>query len=127
MIYALMADAVVLIHFGFILFAVLGGLLVLRWSKVAWVHVPAFIWAGIIGLFGWICPLTYLENDLRAMAGQHVRGTDFVEHFLMPIIYPELLFPDGFPEHGFLYTSLFVLGLNVLIYGMIIRRRFLER
>ena len=55
MIYALMADAVVLIHFGFILFAVLGGLLVLRWSKVAWVHVPAFIWAGIIGLFGWIC------------------------------------------------------------------------
>ena len=127
MIYALLADTIMLVHFGFILFVFLGAFLVLRWPRLAWVHVPCFLYGGAIGIFGWICPLTYWENDLRALAGAEVDGTGFVERFVMPLIYPELLFPNGFPEHGFLYISLVVFGLNIVIYGWLIRRKRMSR
>jgi hypothetical protein len=93
MIYALLADAVVAFHFGFILFAVFGALLaVWRW-KLRWLHLPALAWAaGIISLHG-ICPLTPLENHLRELAGQQGYEGGFIDHYLLPLIYPAGLTP----------------------------------
>ncbi len=120
--YGYLADLVMVIHFLFIVFMVVGGLIVLWRPKVAWIHIPVFIWGAIIGIFGWICPLTPLENELRRLAEGNPRSTDFVQHYLMPVIYPELLFPEGFPEQGFLWLSLSVLGLNLLVYSLIARK-----
>jgi hypothetical protein len=69
MLFQVLADLVVLVHFGFIVFALLGALLALRWPRVLWVHAPAAIWAVAIELGGWICPLTPLENRLRGAGG----------------------------------------------------------
>ena len=69
MLYRLLADLTVLLHAGFILFAVFGGLLALRWRPIAWVHIPAVLWASFVELSGRICPLTPLENHYRELAG----------------------------------------------------------
>ena len=83
----LFADLIVAIHFGFILFVIFGGLLVLKWPKLIWLHLPAAIWGALIEFAGWICPLTFLENRLRsAHGGGYASG--FVEHYILPIIYP---------------------------------------
>lgn len=88
---SLAADALVVLHLAFVAFVVLGGLLVLRWRWLAWVHIPAAIWGAWIEFAGWICPLTPLENRLRAQAGQQGYGTSFVEHYLLPVLYPAAL------------------------------------
>ncbi|HSW15400.1 MAG TPA: DUF2784 domain-containing protein [Solimonas sp.] len=92
--YALLADAVVLFHFGFILLAVFGALLVAwRW-RLRWLHLPVLAWAaGIMVLHG-ICPLTPLENALRANAGQQGYAGGFIDHYLMPLIYPPGMTPS---------------------------------
>jgi hypothetical protein len=82
------ADAIVALHVAFVLFVVLGGVLALRWRRVAWVHVPAAIWGIVIELAGWVCPLTPLENWLRARGGSDVYRGDFVEHYILPLLYP---------------------------------------
>ena len=87
-IHALLADLVVLVHFAFIVFAALGGLLVLRWRWAAWLHLPAVLWGIGIELTGSVCPLTPLEHWLRASAGEPGYGGGFVEHYLLPAIYP---------------------------------------
>ncbi len=86
--YYVLADLVVLIHFSFVLFAVLGALLVIWWRKVLWLHLPAVVWAVWIEFSGKICPLTPLENWLRIRGGGSGYGGDFVGHYLMPILYP---------------------------------------
>lgn len=91
MIYRALADLVVLVHFGFVLFVVLGGLLVLRWPRLAWVHVPAAIWGVSIEFFGWICPLTPLENHWRALGGQAGYSGGFIQHYIVSILYPNEL------------------------------------
>jgi len=116
MVYRLLADATVLIHFGFILFVVLGGFLVFRWPRLAWVHVPAFLWGAAIELIGWRCPLTDVENALRRMGAEEGYQITFVERYLIPVIYPELLFPGGFPPWGFTALGIFVLAVNAAIY-----------
>jgi hypothetical protein len=83
-----LADAVLVLHFGFILFVVLGGLLVARWPKLAWVHLPAALWGLGIELSNGRCPLTPLENHLRRLAGGRGYEETFVEHYLLPWIYP---------------------------------------
>ena len=88
---SLAADALVVLHLAFVAFVVLGGLLVLRWRWLAWLHIPAAIWGAWIEFAGWICPLTPLENRLRAQAGQQGYGTSFVEHYLLPVLYPAAL------------------------------------
>ena len=88
MIYRLTADLVVLIHLAFILFASLGGLLVLKYRRAALLHLPALIWAVLISLFGWVCPLTPLENWLRKSGGLLGYDTSFIEHYILPVIYP---------------------------------------
>jgi len=116
MLYQALADAVVVIHFLFILFVLLGGLGVCWWPKLAWTHVPAFLWGGGIELFGGVCPLTNLENYFRAEGLYAGTGTSYVEHYLVPLIYPELMFPSGFPRSGFIVIGLFVLLSNAIIY-----------
>lgn len=86
--YALLADLVLAGHLGFILFVVFGGLLVVRWPRVAWLHLPALVWGSWIELTGGICPLTPLENRLRRSAGGPEYQTTFIEHYIVPLIYP---------------------------------------
>ena len=93
LIYALLADAVVFLHFAFLLFVVLGGLLVLRWWRLAWLHLPAAAWGAFIELYLHYCPLTPLENWLRIRAGLTAYGDGFIDHYIMPVIYPPGLTP----------------------------------
>lgn len=122
MLYRILADATVALHFAFILFVILGGLLVLRWRALAWVHVPVALWGAGIELIGWVCPLTYLENHFRAKAGEAGYGSGFVEHYVLPLIYPDLLFPGGFPRSGFVAIGITVLVVNAVIYLIVWRR-----
>jgi hypothetical protein len=87
--YALLADAVLVAHFAFVLFVALGGLLILRWPRAAWAHLPAAAWGTAIEFGGWICPLTPLENRLRELAGESTYRGDFIGRYLVAFIYPE--------------------------------------
>jgi hypothetical protein len=122
MLMRILADLAVGVHLAFILFVLFGGLLAFRWPKAAWLHVPAFLWGATMELSGSVCPLTYLENHLRALGAAEGYGTSFVEHYLLPVIYPELLFPGGFPRGGFVFLGVFVLVLNVGVYWRVWRR-----
>lgn len=86
--FRLAADFVVALHVGFVVFVLLGGLLVLRWRWVAWLHVPAAIWGVMIEYSGWVCPLTPLENYLRERTGDAAYRGDFIQHYLLPLLYP---------------------------------------
>ncbi len=123
MAYRVLADAVLVLHLGFILFVLLGGFLVFRWHKLAWVHVPAFLWGAGIELIGWACPLTYLEAHFRAKGGGAGTGGGFIEHYLVPLIYPENLFPGGFPRSGFIAMGVLVVLINGVIYWRLWKRR----
>ena len=111
-IYRLTADLVVLIHLLFILFACLGGLLVLKYPRCAFLHLPAFIWAVLISLVGAVCPLTPLENWLRERGGLLGYDTSFIEHYILPIIYPGEL-----TRGKQIFLGLLVLVINLGIYG----------
>ena len=117
MAYRLLADLVLLIHGGFVLFAILGGFLVLYRLRWAWLHVPALLWAGFIELTGWICPLTPLENLLRGLGGKEAYRGDFIDHYLMTILYPDELTRG----HQILLAGV-VLTLNAVIYATLWQR-----
>ena len=85
----MLADLVVLIHFAFVVFVVAGGLLVWKWPRVAWLHVPCALWGAAVEFGGWVCPLTPLENTLRVRAGEAGYQGDFVARHVMPVLYPE--------------------------------------
>ncbi len=123
MLYRFLADAVIGLHLAFILFVLFGGLLVFRWPKAAWVHIPSFLWGGIIEIGGWICPLTYLENYFRMKGAAEDYATSFVERYILPAIYPGLLFPGGFLKIGFILIGVFILTLNAAIYWRVWKRR----
>ena len=118
MIAALLADLIVVLHFAFVVFVVAGGLLVLRWPKVAWVHVPAAIWGAVVEITGWICPLTPLENWLRRRARLDVYTGDFVARYVLPALYPE-----GLTRDSQLLMGAAVIVLNLAIYAVVVRRR----
>ncbi len=115
MFYKLAADAVVVIHFLFIIFAVAGGLLLFWRRWIVWFHVPAVIWAVMIGWKGWICPLTPLENHLRRQVQLSTYQESFIEHYLLPVIYPAGLTPEIRYVLGVL-----VIVANLLSYGMVL-------
>ena len=94
MLWRLMADAVLLLHLLFVVFAVLGGLLALRWRWVPWLHLPALAWGATVEFTGWICPLTPLENLLRRAGGEAGYAGGFIEHYLLPLLYPAALTRD---------------------------------
>ncbi|MFQ5549635.1 MAG: DUF2784 domain-containing protein [Gemmatimonadales bacterium] len=117
-----LADFVVVIHLAFIAFVVLGGLLALRWRWIPWLHIPAAFWGALLELRGWICPLTPFENWLRHNAGAAGYSGGFVEHYIIPIVYPAALTPN-------IQVSLavFVCLANALIYFLVwLSRRRLE-
>ena len=89
--FRVLADATVVLHLGFVLFVVLGGLVVARWRRVAWVHVPAACWGAWIEFADWVCPLTPLENWLREQGGGTAYSSSFIEQYLLPILYPDSL------------------------------------
>ena len=115
--YALAADGVVVLHGLFIMFAVLGGLLAAWRPWTAAVHLPAAAWAAWIGVSGRLCPLTPLENRLRSMAGEAGYAGGFVEHYLLPLIYP----PGLTPAVQWILAA-FVVLVNLAIYGWVLRR-----
>ena len=116
--YAILADAVLVLHFAFVVFVVAGGLLVLRWTAVAWLHLPAAAWGAAIEVGGWICPLTPLENRFRELAGQTPYTGDFVSRYLMPVLYPE-----GLTRPVQLVLGMAVLLINLAVYAVVLRRR----
>jgi hypothetical protein len=87
----LTADLIVLIHFAFIAFVVLGGFLVLKWRMVAIFHIPCVLWGALIEFKGWICPLTPLELHLREAAGNQGYSGGFIDYYVIPLVYPEAL------------------------------------
>lgn len=122
MLYRIAADGVLALHLAFVLFALLGGLLVLRAPRLAWLHLPAVAWAAFIEFSGRICPLTPLEVTLRQAAGDSGYAGDFLEHYLLAVIYPEGL------THGVqLALGATVLVVNVAIYALMLRRCSLRR
>jgi uncharacterized membrane protein YhhN len=116
--YRLFADATVVLHLAFVLFVVGGGLLVWRWPRLAWLHVPAAVWGAVIEFAGWICPLTPLENWLRQRAGQQAYDVSFVERYLIPLLYPEALSRDVQWMFGGL-----VVVINACLYAFVLRQR----
>lgn len=116
--YRLAADALVALHLGFVLFVVLGGFLTWRWPRLAWIHAPVAVWGAIIEFAGWICPLTPLENMLRRQAGQAGHDGGFIEHYIIPLIYPPGLTPAMQIALGVL-----VVALNVVAYGGYFHRK----
>jgi hypothetical protein len=117
MAYRILADLVVGVHALFVVFVVAGGLLVLRWPWVAAAHLPAAVWGTLIELRGWICPLTPLENSLRASAGQAGYAGGFIEHYLLPVLYPA-----GLTGGIQLVLGALVIAVNAVVYAMLLRR-----
>jgi hypothetical protein len=113
----LAADALVALHFAFIAFVVAGGLLTLRHKGWAIVHLPAVAWAAWTEFTATVCPLTPWENALRAKAGEAGYAGGFVDHYIVPIIYPQALTPDAQVELG-----VGVVALNAVIYALAWRR-----
>lgn len=113
----LLADMVLLLHVAFILFALSGGLIILWKRWVVWIHLPVLLWASVVNLAGWTCPLTPLENALRALAGQVGYEGGFVEHYVVPLVYPDVMFRDLE-----MLSGLAVLACNVLTYAFVIHR-----
>ena len=117
MLAATLADLVVILHLLFIGFVLLGGLLVLCKPWIAWIHIPMMLWASLVNSINWPCPLTPLENYLRQSAGQSAYTSGFIEHYLLPLLYPP----------GMSYLTGVLLGValfvwNIVVYSMVIYR-----
>lgn len=117
MLYRLVADLLVALHFGFIAFVVIGGFLAWRWRRLAWLHLPAAAWGALIEFMGWICPLTPLENRFRRLAGDAGYAGGFIEHYVIPVIYPA-----GLTTHVQVALGILVLAINGVAYWIYFRR-----
>jgi hypothetical protein len=117
MLYRAAADSILVLHAAFVLFVMAGGLLVLRWPKLAWLHVPAVVWAAFVEFTGRICLLTPLEMVLRGYAGEAGYAGDFVEHYIVSLLYPDGLTRDTQATLGAL-----VVVVNALIYAAVVVR-----
>jgi Protein of Unknown function (DUF2784) len=116
--YRAAADAILVAHFAFVLFVVLGALLVLRWPRLAWVHIPVAVWGAFVEWSGTICPLTPLEVALREQAGEAGYAGGFIDHYLVSLLYPEGLTRDTQTMLGAA-----VVVINAAIYIVALRRR----
>lgn len=111
------ADIVVAVHLAFVVFVVLGGVLTWRNPALAWLHLPAAAWGAYAELTATVCPLTPLENTLRESAGASGYSGSFVEHYVMPLLYPVGLTPSDQS-----WLGAFVIGINVVVYAITIVR-----
>lgn len=115
--YNILADTIVATHFLFIVFVICGGLLVIRWPRVAFAHLPAAVWGAVVEIFGWICPLTPLENHFRLLAGKTSYSGDFIVRYLIPVIYPDNLTITIQQTLGVI-----VIIINIIFYIIALRR-----
>ena len=115
--YPFLADLILIVHLAFVVFVLCGGLLVLRWRWIAWLHLPAAVWGAVVEFTGWICPLTPLENWLRAQSGQTGYRSDFAAYYLLPVLYP-----DDLTRDLQLILGTVVLAINISVYGWLWRR-----
>jgi len=122
MSYRLMADIVVVTHFAFTIFVLLGGILAIWWRKVVWLHIPAAVWGALIEFAGWICPLTPLENRLRVKGGEAGYPGGFVEEYVLPVIYPA-----GLTREIQIILGIFVITVNLVIYWKVFHKSFSGR
>jgi len=116
MLYGVLADLVVIIHLAFVVFVLFGGLLVLRWRRVVWLHLPAVAWGAAVEFGGWICPLTPLEIWLRMQGGESGYSSDFIEHYILPLLYPADL-----TREVQIVLGAMVVAINLAIYGWVWR------
>jgi hypothetical protein len=116
MLYLIAATAVALFHLAFILFVLFGGLLVLRWPRLMWVHLPAAAWGMLIEFGGWYCPLTAWENHFLRAAGRAGYAGGFVNHYIMPLIYP-----PGLTRGMEIAIGVLVLAINAGVYVRVFR------
>lgn len=112
------ADLLVVVHFVFIVFVMFGGLLVLKWRKVAILHIPCAIWGALVEFSGWICPLTPFERYLREAAGGAAYSGGFIDHYIMPLIYP-----TGLTRGMQISLGITVVIVNLCVYGLVIINR----
>ncbi len=115
-----LADLVVILHFSFVVFVISGGLFVFKWPWVAWLHIPAVIWGALIELFGWLCPLTPLENWLRELGGGSVYESGFIDHYVVPLLYPAHLSREG---QIFLGASVIIINGTIYVLLFLKNRR----
>ncbi len=111
------ADIVLFAHFAFVIFAVLGGFLVLWKRRVAWIHIPVVVWSSVVNLANWVCPLTPLENWFYAKAGKSGYGGGFIQHYIEPLVYPA-----GMPRDMELIAGISVLVWNAMVYAIMLMR-----
>ena len=112
--YSIVADALVIAHLAFIVFVMLGGLLQLKWRWFIYLHLPAVAWGILVELLGWLCPLTPLEQHFRLLAGEAGYSGGFVQHYLLPIIYPA-----GLTRDVQILLAISVIAINLVIYAAI--------
>lgn len=117
MFYRFAADLIIVIHFAFVVFVIFGALLGLRWPRVLWLHLPAAVWGAVIEFQGWICPLTPLENRLRVLGGREGYAGGFIEHYIIPVLYP-----SGLTHTVQLLFGTLVVGVNILLYWIVLKR-----
>ena len=117
-VFRVAADLVVALHAAFALFVALGALLAFRWRCLMWAHLPAAAWGVLIEFGGWVCPLTPLENGLRLRAGEAAYSGDFIQHYVVPALYPANL-----TRETQLAIGSAALVFNVLMYGCLFYRR----
>ena len=115
--FELLSGLTVIVHLVFVMFVIAGGLLVIHWPWLMCLHITAVIWAAAVELFGWICPLTPLENWFRQGSGQSPYETDFVERWVVPLLYPH-----GLTREVQIVLGLFVIIVNLSVYAWLYRR-----
>jgi hypothetical protein len=121
MLYGLLADLVLVAHLAFVGFVVFGGFLVLRWRRLAWIHVPVALWGAAIAVTGFTCPLTPLENRLQRLGGRAGYQGGFIEHYVTAALYPA-----GLTRQTQIVLGTAVLALNLVVYwrvGVLFRRQ----
>lgn len=119
MSYVLLADGIVVLHLGFVAFVIAGGFLAWRWPQIMWGHVPAALWGILVEAAGLTCPLTPLEQWLRQQSGHPIASDDFVDRYLLPILYPE-----GLTRTVQLLLALVVVIVNAFAYARIWKSHF---
>ncbi len=122
MLYHLLADTALVIHFAFIIFVVFGGIFAIWWRKVIWLHIPAVMWGALIEFAGWTCPLTPLENRFRVKGGQAGYPGGFIEEYILPVIYPA-----GLTREIQIILGLLVIIVNFVIYLNIFHKSFFKK
>jgi len=118
MLFQVLADLVLVLHASFIVFVVFGVLFAIRCPRIVWLHLPACIWAAVLEFFGFICPLTPLENRLRRAAGEVPYAEGFIEHYLVPFVYP-----PGLTPRLQVLLGVLVVVVNGLLYWYVFRYR----